>query len=100
MSGMGHTPDLNDPSVALVHRAMEAVRREFATDDQVPRFVMVAETPPDGRIGVASTGDDEPDTHRMLTLAAASVRSTMTPDDRRRARALWDTLRAGFERRN
>lgn len=100
-------PNLDDPREAIVHRVITALRAEFSDDEQVPRFVVVAELPPDGAIeiiarggiGIASSGDDAIDTHRMLTLAAASVRGGMTEATRVKARELWSLLAAGFERR-
>jgi hypothetical protein len=99
VTGMSHEPDLDDAAQAFVHRTMEAIKREFDGDPQVPRFVVVVEMPPDGRIGIASTGDDNIDTHRMLALGAASVRNTMTPAEKQKARQQWQLARAGFERR-
>lgn len=102
--------DPGDPAVAFAHRVLRLCKAEFADDDQLPRFVVVVETPPVGeivvvrpmtqpRIGIASTGDDEIDTHRMLALAAGAIRSGMSESTKAQARMMWQTLRAGFERR-
>jgi hypothetical protein len=98
--GMKDEPDLSAEEERLVHIAIEAVKAAFVGEPQAPRFVMVVELPPVGRIAIASTGDDEVDTHRMLAMAAGAVRAGMTPATKRRARQLWDAERAGFERRN
>jgi len=96
------TPELDegDPGVVYVDRAIKALVAEFAGDEQVPRFVCVVEYPPAGRVGIASTGEDGIDTHRMLTLGAAAIRSAMSPTERRRARDHWQLMKAGFEARN
>lgn len=94
--GMSREPDLTDPTIVWVDRAIKALIREFSADPKGPRFVVVVETPPDGRIGIASTGDDDVDTHRMLTLGASSVRHGMSDADRRRARRFWDKAEAEF----
>lgn len=95
--GMRPEPDLDDPVQRIVHRAMTALLAEFDGDAEVPRFAIVAEAPPEGRIGIASTGDDSADVHRMLALGAASVRASMGDDQRESARRLWATMKAGFE---
>jgi hypothetical protein len=99
--GMYDRPDLTDPAQVFVDRAIKALTNEFRDDEQMPRFVVaVIEYPPEGRVALASTGDDEVDTHRILTFAAASVRNGMSDEERRRARARWLSERAGFEARN
>lgn len=100
LGGMTSEPDMDDLVQVYVDRCIKALMEEFKNDDQVPRFAVVAETPPEGHIGIASTGDDAPDVHRMLTLGASSVRNAMTPEQRREARLYWDQMRAGLERRN
>jgi hypothetical protein len=55
-------------------RVMDAVRAEFAGDEQMPRFVVVIETPPDGDVAIASSGDDAADTLR-LTFMGSGVAS-------------------------
>lgn len=99
---MSYEPDLNDPAQRFAKAAMDGIQASFdpERDQQWPRFVVVIELPPGNRIGIASTGDSDVDTHRLLSLGAASTRNAMSPADRRRARRLWDTMRAGFERRN
>jgi hypothetical protein len=68
----GPTPDLDDPAQALAHRAMEAVKRafaeEFKNDPQSPNVTIVVASPPDGRIGIAST---EPDAQTILMALKA-----------------------------
>lgn len=93
---MTNKPDESDPAQMFVHRAMEALKNEFKGDAQLPRFIVVVEMPPDGRIGIASTGDDEVDTHRILTLGAAAVSNAMTPEEKTQARKFWSMTRAGF----
>lgn len=61
---------------------MEAIKREYASDPMTPRFVVVIEYPKDplakkkadGRIAIASTGDDPLDTHRLLALGIGAIK--------------------------
>lgn len=59
MSGFRPEHDPDDPAQALAHRAMEAVKRafiaEFALDAERPNVTIVVSSPPDGRVGIAST---------------------------------------------
>lgn len=70
--GYSDTPDMNEPAIAAAHRGIEAIRAVDFRDlfgDQGPRFLVIAETPPDGKLGIASTGDDAIDTLRIAALA-------------------------------
>lgn len=98
--GMTYEPNLDDAAIKIVDRAIKALAVEFGDDRQVPRFVVVVEAPPDGRIGIASTGDDAVDAHRMLALGAGSVRSGMSPETLKRARAQWTQMGDLWKRRN
>lgn len=93
-------PDPNDCVQMDAHRVIQAVYREYEGDAQVPRFVVVIESPPDGRVGIATSADDAVDAHRITTLLAASLRNAMTPEQKAAARIFWDTMRAGFENPN
>jgi hypothetical protein len=95
-----HEPDRSDPGQVLAERAMMALNREFIADEQVPRFVIVIETPPHGRIAIGSTADDDVDIHRLLTLGASAARVSMSDVDKRRARRYWEQSAADFLRRN
>lgn len=95
----------DDPAAKWADRAIQALYREFAADAQCPRFVIVVETPPDGevltthfgnRLGLASSGDDEIDTHRLLLMAALAVRRSMSGEIHTRAVKLWDEMQAEF----
>lgn len=100
MGELHSEPNPEDPAEAFVDRVIKAIGSEFADDELVPRFTVVVDMPPDGRIGIASTGDNAPDIHRMLALGAGSVRRAMTPDELREARHRWTELADLFERRN
>jgi hypothetical protein len=77
VSGFTNRPTSEEAWIA--HGALEAILREFAGNTlgtgQVPRFVVTAEIPPDGRVGVASTGDGAVDTLRMAVLALGAAKS-------------------------
>lgn len=64
-----HNPD--DPAEAMAHRAMEAIKAamiaEFG-DESAPNITIVVASPPDGRVGIAST---EP--HPQLVLEALEM---------------------------
>jgi hypothetical protein len=76
-------PDETDPAQVHSHRVMEAIKREYASDPLMPRFVVVIEYPKDalakvaadGRIALASTGDDPLDTHRLLALGIGACKA-------------------------
>lgn len=74
MSGFTNTPG-DDPATLEAHRAIEAILREYGAASQIPRFVVMAEVPPDGRVGVASTGDNAIDTLRIAVLALGAAKA-------------------------
>lgn len=108
--GMAKEPDLDDEAQYWVDRVIKALQEHVPNDTARPRFIVVVETPPagevfltsipaltpdgGGRIAVASDADDEIDTHRLLTLAAAGVRHQMSGDTLARAREYWDKNKA------
>lgn len=80
--GWSEQPDPKDPAQVHSHRVMDAIKREYANDPMLPRFVVVIEYPKDehakaagdGRIALASSGDDPIDTHRMLALGVGAIK--------------------------
>lgn len=69
-------PDPSNDASMHAARVMAALQREYDGDPMVPRFVVVVEVPP-GDVGIASTGDDPPDTARMLWNALQMVRAAI-----------------------
>lgn len=103
--GMASEPDPEDVGLAYADRAIKAMAAEFKDDKQVPRFVVVVETPPDGEIfmthlggrtAIASTGDDAHDTFRMLMMATLSIRRSMSGEAHARALQWWNEALAEF----
>lgn len=106
--GMERELPEGDPALAIADRALQAMAREFKDNKQWPRFVVIVETPPEGEVfvkglpgsssyvAIASQADDEIDTHRLLLVAALSVRRAMSGETHARAVKMWDDMQAEF----
>lgn len=89
--GLRRVPNLDDPGEVHTHRIIKAIEREYGDERPRPRVVVVVEYPgfegaqtaQDGRIAVASTGDDALDTHRMLALGIGALKAEVRAASRR-----------------